>query len=189
MRQISRHRSLFLWASREFNLTAKSGVALVFAPEKATASLWSEAQRLTVCRVDLEADRGVDLLAEIRALPIASDSIDLIWCHHVLEHVENDRAAIRELGRVLRPGTGELIVSVPMGAGTVTEEYGFPDPSLSGHWRLYGFDFVDRLAEGGLSVIPIDAKVSAEERRLRAIEPKPCYLCRKAETPPAAANG
>ncbi|HEX5704042.1 MAG TPA: class I SAM-dependent methyltransferase [Pyrinomonadaceae bacterium] len=185
----SRHRSLFLWASRQFNLAEKSGRALVFAPEKATATLWSEAPCLSVWRVDLEAGRGVDLLVEIRALPFASDSIDLIWCHHVLEHVENDLAAIRELGRVLRPGTGELIVSVPMGAGAATEEYGFPDPSLSGHWRLYGFDFVDRLAEGGLSVSPIDSKVSAEERRLYAIEPKPCYVCRKAETSAAAANG
>lgn len=179
----SRHRSLFLWASREFKLGDKSGVALVFAPEKASARLWSDAPRLNVCRVDLEAGRDVDLLADMRALPIASDSVDLIWCHHVLEHVGDDRAAIKELSRVLRPATGELIVSVPMGAGATTDEYGFPDPALSGHWRLYGFDFVDRLAEGGLSVSPIDFKVSDEERRLYAIELKPCYVCRKVVAP------
>lgn len=179
----SRHRSLFLWATREFKLAEKCGRALVFAPEKASARLWADATRLNVCRVDLKAGRGVDLLADIRALPFASDSVDLIWCHHVLEHVEDDRAAIRELGRVLRPATGELIVSVPMGAGAATDEYGFPDPSLSGHWRLYGSDFADRLAEGGLSVSPVDFKVSAEERRLYALTLKPCYVCRKAEAP------
>jgi SAM-dependent methyltransferase len=177
----SRHRHLFLWASREFRLGDRSGLALVFAPEKASDRLWSDAPRINVCRVDLEAGRDVDLLADIRALPFATGSVDLIWCHHVLEHVEDDRAAIRELGRVLRPATGELIVSVPMGAGAATDEYGFPDPALSGHWRLYGFDFVERLAEGGLLVSPIDFKVSAEERRLYAIEPKPCYVCRKSE--------
>ena len=74
----------------------------------------------------------MDLLANLENLPIASDSMDLIWCHHVLEHVEHDGQAIGELQRVLR-AAGELVVSVPMELGTVTHEYGFADPNMSGH--------------------------------------------------------
>ena len=177
----SRHRFLFLWASRELKIEGKSGLALVFAPERALAPLWSNAPRLKVCRVDVEVTRGVDLLVDIQALPLTSNSVDLIWCHHVLEHVENDRAAIKELRRVLRPATGELVVSVPMGAGAVTDEYGFAAPTLSGHWRLYGDDFMGRLAEGGLSARPLDFDVSAEERRRYVIEPKRTYICRKVD--------
>ena len=175
----ARHRALFLWATQEFKLADRSGLALVFAPERALAPLWAEARRLKVCRVDVEGARGVDLIADIQSLPVASDSVDLIWCHHVLEHVEHDRAAIKELSRVLRPRTGELIVSVPMEPGTTTDEYGAPDPLLSDHWRMYGDDFEERLAEGGLSVEALDVDLSAADRRRYAIEPERFYLCRK----------
>ena len=61
------------------------------------------------------------------------------------------KLAIKELHRVLRPGSGELVVSVPMTApGTITEEYGFADLTQSGHWRIYGDDFVTRLIESWL---------------------------------------
>ena len=174
-----RQRHLFLWARQEFQFEGKTGIALVFAPEKALASLWTETPRLKVYRVDVESARGVDLLADMQNLPIASDSVDVIWCHHVLEHIENDREAIKELSRVLRPDTGELVVSVPMEPGTVTEEYGFPDPTLSGHWRMYGDDFVSRLGESGLDVNSIDFDVSAQDLRHYALEWQPLYSCRK----------
>src|SRR5690242_2293228 len=142
----ARHRGLFLWVSREFDLAAKRGIALNIAPEKSLAGLWVEAPHLKVCNVDLESTRGVDLVADLQSLPISSGSIDLIWCHHVLEHIENDCVAIKELARILRPSQGVLFVSVPMKHGLRTDEYGYPDPQKSGHWRIYGDDFDERLA-------------------------------------------
>ena len=62
-----------------------------------------------------------------------------------MEHIQNDRAAIKELYRVLRPITGELIVSVPMTTGVLTQEYGYANNRESGHWRKYGDDFAARL--------------------------------------------
>jgi SAM-dependent methyltransferase len=175
----ARHRNLFLWMSREFDLATKRGTALIFAPERAVANLWLNAPHLNVCRIDITTNRDVDLVAKIESLPIGSASIDLIWCHHVLEHVENDRAAIKELARILRPGEGVLLVSVPMILGTRTDEYGYPDPNQSGHWRMYGDDFEERLADAGLSVQAIDVNLSAEERRRYAVEPERFYLCRR----------
>lgn len=75
---------------------------------------------------------------------------DLVWCHHVLEHIEDDRAAMVELARILDP-EGELIVSVPMVLGP-TLEYGFANNHDNGHWRLYGDDFEARLETAGLRV-------------------------------------
>jgi SAM-dependent methyltransferase len=46
------------------------------------------------------------------ALPLPSSTFDLILSHEVLEHVRDDRAAIDEMIRALRPG-GRLIVFVP----------------------------------------------------------------------------
>jgi SAM-dependent methyltransferase len=178
-----RHRYLSLWLSREFKLEDKSGTALIFAPEKALASFWSKAPGLDVVRIDLEGAREVDTLADIKNLPIRSNSIDLIWCHHVLEHVDDDRAAIRELYRVLRPGSGELVVSVPMTApGTMTEEYGFADLTQSGHWRIYGDDFETRLTESGFTVQAVQFNLREEDYRRYAFQPERFYVCRKDPT-------
>jgi SAM-dependent methyltransferase len=46
------------------------------------------------------------------ALPLPPATFDLILSHEVLEHVQDDRAAVREMIRVLRPG-GRLVLFVP----------------------------------------------------------------------------
>ena len=174
-----RHRAFYIWLQDSYPLREREGRALVFAPEKALAPLWEQARQLKRVNVDISAARGVDLLANAENLPLASDSMDLIWCHHVLEHVEHDRVAIGELCRVLRPGVGELIVSVPMEPGTRTDEYGFADPHQSGHWRMYGDDFADRLAETGLTVEPHLHDLSPPLRRQYGTVPERFYVCRK----------
>jgi SAM-dependent methyltransferase len=160
-------------------LETKRGVGLVFAPERALAPIWASASSLRSFRVDIKLRRDVDLRADLCRLPILSDSIDLQWCHHVLEHIEDDRAAINELYRVLRPVTGELIVSVPMGSATTTKEYGYADSRESGHWRAYGDDFVARLSDGGFSVEPISHDLSPADYRRYGLIREQYYLCRK----------
>ena len=175
----ARHRAFYLWLSREYPLQNRSGVALVFAAEGALASLWKNTDTLQVYRVDIEAARGRDLLSDLTRLAIATDSVDLLWCHHVLEHIEDDRAAIAELFRVLRPVHGELIVSVPMIRGSTTEEYGFADPKQTGHWRIYGDDFTDRLAESGFSVRAVDYHPPAADLKRYGITSEHFYICTK----------
>jgi SAM-dependent methyltransferase len=138
----SRHRALSVWLKGEYELINRRGTAIIFAPENALAPAWRAAISLDVIRVDIETARCPDLVADLQRLPIAANSASLIWCHHVLEHVKDDHAAISELYRILRPEPGELIVSVPMYKGEVTREYGFADPRESGHWRIYDLIFV-----------------------------------------------
>lgn len=85
---------------------------------------------------------------------------------------------MRELNRILRPDTGELVVSVPMTDAAATVEYGFPDPKESGHWRIYG-DFVARLEASGFEVKKVDFVVSAQEAAKFGTSDEPFYLCRK----------
>ncbi|HXQ70394.1 MAG TPA: class I SAM-dependent methyltransferase [Pyrinomonadaceae bacterium] len=176
---LPRHRYLSFWLTREFKLENKNGVALVFAPEKAMASFWAAAPDLDVYRIDKETTRGIDIQANIKHLPIESNSVDLIWCHHVLEHVDADAVAIRELHRVLRPCSGELIVSVPMSSAPTTVEYGFADPMDSGHWRAYGEDFQTRLTDGGLTVRAVDFNLPDEDYRRYGFKPERFYIGRK----------
>jgi SAM-dependent methyltransferase len=174
-----RHRAFFLWLQGSYHLGKREVLALIFAPEQSLASLWQQAAQLRQIRIDIAGARNVDVCANAESLPIVSDSIDLIWCHHVLEHVEHDRKAIEELHRVLRPTLGELIISVPMEPNTQTREYGFANPHESGHWRMYGDDFADRLAEKGLSVETLVHELTPQISRQYGIVPEPFYVCRK----------
>ncbi|GAA1904051.1 class I SAM-dependent methyltransferase [Lapillicoccus jejuensis] len=58
-------------------------------------------------------ERGLDVVrADATALPVADGSLDLVVAFDVLEHIEDDAAAVAEVRRVLRP-TGTWLVAVP----------------------------------------------------------------------------
>lgn len=93
--------------------------------------------------------RGAALLrAEASRLPFASASIALITALDVLEHVQDEEAALAELARCALPGA-ELIVTVP----AHPELYSHHDRAL-GHLRRYRrleLDF--KLEERGFDVV------------------------------------
>jgi SAM-dependent methyltransferase len=88
---------------------------------------------------------------DITDIQYPKDTFDVIYCSHVLEHVVDDRKAMREFHRVLRPD-GWALLLVP-----ITVEKTFEDPSVTDpeerlsvfgqedHVRCYGPDYVERL--------------------------------------------
>ncbi|MEI8280625.1 MAG: class I SAM-dependent methyltransferase [Bacteroidota bacterium] len=94
---------------------------------------------------------------DITRMHYDDSSFDIILCNHVLEHIPDDKTAISELYRVLRPA-GIAILQVPIAAGKAstiekstalspTEQlqlYGQKD-----HVRLYGQDYTERLKMTG----------------------------------------
>ena len=173
----SRHRALYLWLKNEFQIETKTGRALIFAPERALLALWQSARNLRLLKTDIEASRGVDLLADVMRLPLANDSVQLIWCHHVLEQVEDDRVALNELYRVLEPTCGELLVSVGVTGRDKTHEFGHANKMLSGNRRLYGSDFNTRLEEAGFHVAVKTYALSAEQCERYGVYPEAFYCC------------
>lgn len=174
-----RHRELFLWLREEFRVSEKTGRALVFAPEKAFDPLWQTATNLRAYKIDIEPSRSVDVLADLMSLPFASEIADLIWCHHVLQQVDDDRVALKEIHRVLRSSSGELIVSVGEGSQEKTSEFGFANKAISGNRRSYGADFVLRLSEAGFQVQPLLCNLSDSERSKYGVRSEPFYRCTK----------
>jgi SAM-dependent methyltransferase len=86
----------------------------------------------------------VDIKADICDLPLDDESVDLVYASHVLEHVPNDLAAIREISRVLKPGS-IAILPVPIYSSGLTVEYGQARPEEAGHVRAPGLsDYFDR---------------------------------------------
>ncbi|HEX9616281.1 MAG TPA: class I SAM-dependent methyltransferase [Anaerolineales bacterium] len=66
------------------------------------------------------------LQAEGEALPFPAGAFDAILSHEVLEHVQDDRATVREMVRALRPG-GRLVLFVP--------NRGYPFETHGIYWR------------------------------------------------------
>jgi SAM-dependent methyltransferase len=88
------------------------------------------------------AAKGVDRKEDLTALSFEDESFDLVYASHVLEHISNDEAAIREIRRVLSPG-GMAILPVPI-VSDVTVEYGAPNPYEVDHVRAPGVDYFDK---------------------------------------------
>ncbi len=97
---------------------------------------------------------GGSSVADALALPFLSDSFDRIIAAEVLEHIPDDRGAILELVRVLRPG-GTMAVTVPrwlpeLVTWAISDEYHM---TPGGHVRIYRRSaLIERLECAGLEV-------------------------------------
>src|SRR6056297_1298490 len=91
---------------------------------------------------------------DIENLNLGNDTQDLVICLHVLEHVENDRKALQEIHRVLKPG-GIAIMAFPFRKGQPTyDDATIVDPqqreAAFGQWdhlRVFGEDVADRMTQ------------------------------------------
>lgn len=107
-----------------------------------------------------------DLLLDISVMPAVADgSFDTVIACDVLEHVLDDRAALREIHRILKPG-GTAILTVPQRDPpaatdedpTVTSEAGrIKRFGQKDHVRIYGDDFAQRFQEAGFTVFVLTA--------------------------------
>ena len=112
---------------------------------------------------------------DIHDLVFRDGTFDFVICSHVLEHVDDDRAAMREIRRVLRPdGTALIMVPILSPGGRTFEDATITTPEgrerafgQTDHVRRYGGDFPDRAREAGLEVEafrPLERWGSAAER-------------------------
>ena len=63
------------------------------------------------------SDLGLPLLRfDLTRCPLDSDSVDAVVALNVLEHIEDDQRAAREISRILKPG-GVAIIELPAGPG------------------------------------------------------------------------
>ncbi len=66
----------------------------------------------------------LDIVSDITAIPLTDNSVDAILCTEVLEHIPDPVAAIKEFGRLIKPG-GYLLITAPFTSLTHFAPYHF----------------------------------------------------------------
>ncbi len=139
----------------------RRGSALLhFAPEQALSRKLRELAYFEYSSADISKS-DVDITLDIMNMPLLDESFDFFICSHVLEHVESDDRAIRELCRITRRG-GSGILMAPICRDI---EHTLEDPSITSEaerWRCYGQndhlrlyshdDYLKKIEANGFSV-------------------------------------
>lgn len=156
---LERHRLLWLYLKNKTNLFTSHLKVLHIAPEPVFQKFFKSMPNLDYISVDLNS-RYAMLNMDITNITYEDCLFDVILCSHVLEHVGDDRKAMRELHRVLKPG-GWAILQVPFLSEleTTHEDANIKTPDerelafgLKDHVRTYGLDYKDRLEDAGFTV-------------------------------------
>lgn len=93
--------------------------------------------------VRIARGRGIDACCSpLEQLPFGDSRFELVVCLDVLEHIDDDAAALRELHRVMRSG-GTLVVTVPAYPGLLGEH-----DQAAGHVRRYSRRLLVERADG-----------------------------------------
>ncbi len=172
---LERVRLLDYYLQNEIHLYERKGLKLLhFAPEKC---LFDKFNKLDIEYIDgdINANFARNII-DITNIGFNDNYFDLIICLHVLGHVPDEKKAITEMYRVLKPGGTALVLSLISTSNSHTIEdpnitsavdklktYGEPDLC-----RLHGQDFAERLSAGGFQVTKIDYRVHfSEQDRIR----------------------
>jgi SAM-dependent methyltransferase len=160
---LERHRLLWLYLQNETNFFTAPKKVLHIAPEQCFLKRFKSLKKLDYITADLYSPIA-DVKADICNLPFQNDAFDVVLCNHVLEHIEDDKKAMSELYRVLKPG-GFGIFQIPqdLNRDKTYEDFSITNPTERAkhfgqydHVRVYGKDYFNKLRAIGFKVSEID---------------------------------
>ncbi len=135
------------------------GNVLDFSPSRCLARKMREQKRIRYTSSDFVGEFQAEKSHDITAIAEPDAEFDLVLCYHVLEHVDNDRQAMRELHRVLKPD-GKALIQTPFKDGDIYEDASITSPERrlkhfgqADHVRVYSANgLAERLKEAGFQV-------------------------------------
>ncbi len=174
---LERHRLMWLYLKNETDFFTAQKKVLHIAPEQCFIKRFKKLKNLEYITADLYSPI-VDVKADILDLPFADNSFDVIFCNHVLEHIIDDKKAMQELYRVLKPkGFGIFQIPQDLNLEKTYEDFSITSPEERSkhfgqydHVRVYGKDYFDRLRSVGFKV----EEVSYTEKIAEKLTKKYC---------------
>ena len=189
-----RERHLFLYLEK-MGLLANfhQSHILHFAPERWIAKIIAEKLPARYIKADLYPTAPDILKVDMLNIQFLDASFDFVIANHVLEHVNDEIQALKELHRVLKPG-GFAILQTPYSAKLLhtfcdagiddaesrLQAYGQED-----HVRLYGRDIFERFESVGfISRVKTHAEILAgiNSKRYGLNQSEPFFLFEKAQS-------
>ena len=171
---LERHRLLWLYLKRETTFMKDKKKVLHIAPEQSFYRRFKEIEFWNYITLDLNSPLA-DIKADITNLPFGNNSFDLIICNHVLEHIQDDMIAIKEIYRVLKQN-GVAIMQIPI---DLERPKTFEDSKIKSnkkreesfgqydHVRIYGRDFFERLGSVGFKTKKINYTKELSEEEIK----------------------
>lgn len=154
-----RIRMVYYYLEKYTNVFVGKNCILHFAPEFPIKQKIKKNKYAEYYDGDIQKGRAT-YVVDITDIQFPDNKFDYIICNQVLEHIPDEKKAINELKRVIKPN-GKIIITVPI---CVSNEKTFEDPNITDskerlanfcqedHVRLYGRDFKKRLEKFGFEV-------------------------------------
>lgn len=155
---LERHRLMWLFLQKETDFFTAPLKVLHIAPELCFIERMQALPNLDYVTGDIESPLAT-VKMDVHHIPFEDNSFDVVFCNHVMEHVEDDILACKEINRVLKSDGWGIIQSPVYGLEKTIEDKRITDPAererLFGqrdHVRKYGKDYAKRLSQSGLNV-------------------------------------
>ena len=154
---LERQRLYWLYLKDKTNFFKSKLRVLHFAPMFYLQRFYKRLPNLDYISTDLN-DTSAMINMDITDIKFEDNTFDCILCVLVLEHGSDDKKAMKELFRVLKP-QGWAIIQVPIKFGKTFENNTIRTPEerlkyfgQEDHVRIYGMDYKERLQDAGFSV-------------------------------------
>lgn len=188
---LERHRLMWLYLKNESDFFTKKDLKLLhIAPEQCFYQRFKKQENLNYLTGDLVSPLA-DLHFDLHQIPLEDNRFDVVFCNHVMEHVDDALVCMKELFRVLKPG-GWAIMQVPQdfNRAETYEDKSITSPEerekhywQKDHVRLFGRDYPDWLRKAGFEVQEYKPKEKFDTeqfQRYRLLEDEILYIARKA---------
>ena len=177
---VERNRALTKYLENRGSFGNRRLRCLEIGPFKGSRTYF-ESRNCDYISIDIDSELATEKM-DVTHLGFPVDFFEMIICSHVLEHVDDDLQAMRELYRVLR-NEGNCFIMVPFNRHrTDTIEYKEPNPLDPLHLRYYGMDIIDRLKSTGfnVSMLNLVAEISESDIKQYGLSVEEfCFVCVK----------
>ncbi|MDC0272524.1 methyltransferase domain-containing protein [Crocinitomicaceae bacterium] len=187
---LERHRLMWLYLTRKTDFfSAESLKVLHIAPEQCFLTLFKKQKNLDYTTADLVSPIA-DIHFDLHDIPLEDNQYDVVFCNHVMEHVDDPIRCMSELNRVMKSG-GWAIMQVPqdMSRAETYEDKSITSPEerekhfwQKDHVRLFGKDYPSYLEKAGFKVEEFDLNTefdATEVVKFRLMKKEILYIARK----------
>ena len=187
---LERHRMMWLFLKNETPFFQKKLDVLHIAPEICLINRFEKLHKEKYITADIESPLA-KIKLDVHDIPFEGGKFDVVFCNHVMEHVNDDKKAMSEIYRVLKPG-GFAILQVPLFyplPDVTYEDKSITSPTArekafgqSDHVRMYGKDYEGRLRSVGFIVDEnryFENLPKEEVKRYALPLDEPVFYCRK----------